>query len=105
MTSSADNHQGPRIELPSAIPFDRLGRRRVRGSFVKVYLVRHAQADSDVPEGLDDGARPLTGKGRHAAEKHFRSLTKRMHGLDIVLMSPLVRAVQTAQILTLVQDL
>jgi phosphohistidine phosphatase len=72
---------------------------------VKVYLVRHAQADSDVPEGLDDGARPLTGKGRHAAEKHFRSLTKRMHGVDLVLMSPLVRAVQTAQILSLVQEL
>jgi phosphohistidine phosphatase len=72
---------------------------------VKVYLVRHAQADSDVPEGLDDGARPLTGKGRHAAEKHFRALTKRMNGVDLVLMSPLVRAVQTAQILSLVQEL
>ena len=72
---------------------------------MKVYLVRHAQADSDVPEGLDDGARPLTGKGRRAAEKHFRSLLKHMHGVDLVLMSPLVRAVQTAQILALVQDL
>jgi len=72
---------------------------------VKVYLVRHAQADSDVPEGLDDGARPLTGKGRHAAEKHFRGLHKRMHGVDLILMSPLVRAVQTAQILALVQEL
>jgi phosphohistidine phosphatase len=72
---------------------------------VKLYLVRHAQADSEVPEGLDDGARPLTGKGRHAAEKHFRGLHKRMHGVDLVLMSPLVRAVQTAQILALVQEL
>ena len=72
---------------------------------MKVYLVRHAQADSDVPEGLDDGARPLTGKGRHAAEKHFRGLHKRMHGVDLILMSPLVRAVQTAQILALVQEL
>ncbi|HEY1904904.1 MAG TPA: histidine phosphatase family protein, partial [Myxococcaceae bacterium] len=72
---------------------------------MKVFLVRHAQADSDVPEGLDDGARPLTGKGRHAAEKHFQSLQKRMHGVDLILMSPLVRAVQTAQILALVQDL
>jgi phosphohistidine phosphatase len=74
-------------------------------SAVKVYLVRHAQADSDVPEGLDDGARPLTGKGRHAAEKHFKSLDRRMRGVGLVLMSPLVRAVQTAQILALVQDL
>ncbi|HSP19051.1 MAG TPA: histidine phosphatase family protein [Myxococcaceae bacterium] len=72
---------------------------------MKVYLVRHAQADSDVPEGLDDAARPLTGKGRHAAEKHFKGLAKRMHGVGLVLMSPLVRAVQTAQILALVQDL
>src|SRR4030095_1146593 len=72
---------------------------------VKVSLVRHAQTDSDVPEGLDDGARPLTGKGRHAAEKHFRSLQKRMHGVDLVLMSPLVRAVATAQFPALVQDL
>jgi phosphohistidine phosphatase len=72
---------------------------------VKVYLVRHAQADSDVPEGLDDGAHPLTGKGRHAAEKHLRALHKRMHGVDLVLTSPLVRAAQTAQILALVQEL
>ena len=72
---------------------------------MKVFLVRHAQADSDVPDGLDDGARPLTGKGRHAAEKHLRSLSKRMHGVDLVLMSPLVRAVQTAQILALAQEL
>ena len=72
---------------------------------MKVYLVRHAQADSDVPEGLDDGARPLTGKGRHAAEKHYRGLQRRMHGVGLVLMSPLVRAVQTAQILALVQEL
>jgi phosphohistidine phosphatase len=74
-------------------------------STVKVYLVRHAQADSDVPEGLDDGARPLTGKGRHAVEKHFRGLQRRMGGVALVLTSPLVRAVQTAQILSLVQDL
>jgi phosphohistidine phosphatase len=72
---------------------------------VKVYFVRHAQADSEVPEGLDDGARPLTGKGRRAAEKHFRALQHRMHKVDLVLMSPLVRAVQTAQILSLVQEL
>jgi phosphohistidine phosphatase len=72
---------------------------------VKVFLVRHAQADSDVPEGLDDGARALTGKGRRAAEKHFRALGKRMHAADLVLTSPLVRAVQTAQILALVQEL
>lgn len=72
---------------------------------MKVYLVRHAQADSEVPEGLDDGARALTGKGRHAAEKLFHALHKRMHGVDLVLTSPLVRAVQTAQILSLVQDL
>ena len=72
---------------------------------MKVYLVRHAQADSEVPEGLDDGARPLTGKGRRAAEKHFRALRHRMDGVDLVFMSPLVRAVQTAQILTLAQEL
>jgi phosphohistidine phosphatase SixA len=48
---------------------------------VKVYLVRHAQADSDVRKPRRR-SRPLTGKGRHAAEKHFRSLQKRMHGVD-----------------------
>jgi len=72
---------------------------------VKVFLVRHGQADSDVPEGLDDGARALTTKGRHAAQKHFRELHKRMQGVDRVLTSPLVRAVQTAQILAIAQDL
>jgi len=70
-----------------------------------VFLVRHAHADSEVPEGLDDEARALTHKARAEVYDHFASLAKRMRGVDLVLTSPLVRTVQTAQILVIAQQL
>jgi phosphohistidine phosphatase len=72
---------------------------------LKVFLVRHAHADSDVPDGLDDAARALTHKARHAVFEHFAGLRSRMKGVDRVLTSPLVRTVQTAQILAIAQGL
>jgi phosphohistidine phosphatase len=72
---------------------------------VKVYLVRHADADADIPEGLDDAARSLTAKAREKAHAHFAALKPRMEGVRLILTSPLVRAVQTAQILALAQAL
>jgi phosphohistidine phosphatase len=70
---------------------------------LKLFLVRHAQADSDVPEGLDDDARVLSAKARSGAFEHFRALKPRMAGVNLVLTSPLVRTVQTAQILAIAQ--
>lgn len=68
---------------------------------MKVFLVRHADADADIPEGLGDEARALTTKARQSIAAHFQGLTERMGVPKLVLTSPLVRAVQTATILTI----
>jgi phosphohistidine phosphatase len=67
---------------------------------VKLFLVRHGDADAEIPEGLADDARALTAKARQQIQAHFEGLAERMQGITLVLTSPLVRAVQTAQILT-----
>jgi len=69
---------------------------------LKVFLVRHGDADAEVPEGLGDEARALTVKSRQGLASHFAALAEHMGGIDLVLTSPLVRAVQTAQILSLI---
>jgi phosphohistidine phosphatase len=69
---------------------------------VKIFLVRHADADADIPDGLGDEARALTSKARLSIAAHFQSLAERMGAPSLVLSSPLVRAVQTAQILSIV---
>jgi phosphohistidine phosphatase len=66
---------------------------------LRIFLVRHADADAEIPEGLSDEARTLTAKARATATSHFAALVERMAPLSLVLTSPLVRAVQTAQIL------
>lgn len=67
---------------------------------MKVFLVRHADADADIPEGLGDEARALTSKARQSIAAHFAALAERIGMPKLVLTSPLVRAVQTASILT-----
>jgi phosphohistidine phosphatase len=66
---------------------------------VKVFLVRHADADAEIPEGLGDEARTLTTKSRASVRQHFGGLKERLGTPSIVLTSPLTRCVQTAQIL------
>lgn len=66
---------------------------------MKVFLVRHADADAEIPEGLGDEARTLTTKSRAAIAAHFAGLKERLSGPDLVLTSPLSRCVQTSQIL------
>ena len=63
-----------------------------------VYLVRHGKAEDQHP--LGDGARALTSEGR----REFRELAEELAakpglGLHTIATSPLVRAVQTAEIL------
>ena len=67
---------------------------------MKVFLVRHGDADAEVPEGLGDEARALTAKARHTLSVHFAPLIERMRSANLILTSPLVRTVQTAQILS-----
>lgn len=61
--------------------------------------MRHGDADAEVPEGLDDDARPLTTRGRLALGPHFAALQPLLHTPAVIFMSPLVRAVQTATLL------
>lgn len=70
---------------------------------MRIFVVRHGDADAEIPEGLGDEARALTTKARHSAFTHFAHLAERMEKVDLILTSPLVRAVQTAQILSLAQ--
>jgi phosphohistidine phosphatase len=67
---------------------------------LKVFLVRHGDADAEIPEGLGDEARALTAKARQTISNHFAALAERFSQVDLVLTSPLVRCVQTAQILS-----
>lgn len=66
---------------------------------MRVILIRHGDADADIPEGLEDDARSLTSRARHALPGHFAPLAGRIGTPNVIFMSPLVRAVQTATIL------
>jgi phosphohistidine phosphatase len=71
---------------------------------VRVFLVRHGDADADIPEGLEDDARALTSRGRLALPAHFAPLAARIGPINAMFMSPLVRAVQTATLLAQALD-
>jgi phosphohistidine phosphatase len=65
---------------------------------IEVYVVRHGIAvgrESPVP----DSFRPLTSKGRRRFRKTAKAFGRIARKLDLILTSPLVRAVQTAEIL------
>ena len=67
---------------------------------IRLYLVRHGIAiDAEEWKGAPDGTRPLTDKGRRRFRKAARAFGKHERRLDLILTSPLVRAVQTAEIL------
>jgi phosphohistidine phosphatase len=61
-----------------------------------VLLVRHAKAEDNHP--LGDRARALTAEGRQEFREHARRIAGRVR-LARVITSPLVRAVQTAELL------
>jgi phosphohistidine phosphatase len=65
---------------------------------MQVYLVRHAHA-VDQDEHLSDEQRYLTKRGRKAIREVGRMLHNEGVELDAILTSPLVRAVQTAELL------
>jgi phosphohistidine phosphatase len=67
---------------------------------ISLYLVRHGIAiDLADSKGASDELRPLTGKGRRRFRKAARAFGKLAGKVDLILTSPLVRAVQTAEIL------
>ena len=68
------------------------------GNVMQLYVVRHGIA-VESGEGIPDDWRPLTDKGRRRFQKMARAFAKLGRRLDLILTSPLVRAVQTAEIL------
>jgi phosphohistidine phosphatase len=62
---------------------------------VRVTLIRHAEAGDDAPR---DEARALTARGRADARRLGRVLARRGVRFSAMVTSPLVRAVQTAEI-------
>lgn len=71
---------------------------------MELLLIRHAIA-VDREEGLPDEQRPLTPKGRKRFQQEVDGLRRLELRIDRLYTSPLVRAVETAQLLAdLVED-
>ena len=65
------------------------------------YLLRHGIAlSNNDPSVIDDGERPLTNKGVKRMRKAAKGLGRLGVSFDAVLTSPLLRARQTAEIVT-----
>ncbi len=62
---------------------------------MRITLIRHAEAGDDAPR---DEARALTARGRQDARRMGRGLARRGATFSLIASSPLVRAVQTAEI-------
>jgi phosphohistidine phosphatase len=63
----------------------------------EIWLLRHGDAEDGAPGG-DDAARRLTPKGQEEAERAGLALAHLGLEFDLVLTSPRVRAMETAQI-------
>ena len=68
---------------------------------MRVTLIRHAEAGDDAPR---DDARTLTVRGRADARRLGRVLARRGIRFTTIVTSPLVRAVQTAEIVAAATD-
>jgi phosphohistidine phosphatase len=65
---------------------------------MKLYFLRHGEAGEPEEWQGDDALRPLTDEGRRRMTREARTLERLELGVDRVISSPLVRAVQTAEI-------
>lgn len=65
---------------------------------MNIYLVRHAEAVEQA-DGLEDAVRWLTPKGRKTMHKVATRLRKQKVRPDLIITSPLTRAVQTSELL------
>ena len=64
---------------------------------MKLYVMRHGPAEDDVPTG-DDATRALTPSGRDRVRGVARALVEAGESPKLIISSPLVRALQTAEI-------
>jgi len=65
---------------------------------MNIFLIRHGDAES-VKIGMSDGERKLTPEGEALLYKAAEGWTKLIPSIDYIVSSPLIRAVQTAQII------
>jgi phosphohistidine phosphatase len=65
---------------------------------MKLTIIRHAIAVPSGTEGVADDERPLTDKGRRRFGEIARGLAEICESPDVLLTSPLPRALETAQI-------
>ncbi len=72
---------------------------RVMPGPIEIYIVRHAVAGERGPSYPDDRLRPLTDEGIARFRQAVRGLAAINVTVDLVLTSPLVRALQTAELL------
>jgi phosphohistidine phosphatase len=67
---------------------------------MKLYLMRHGDAEPKDPlKYFNDADRPLTKEGKHAIKAIVDSLNKKGFRFDLILTSPYLRVLQTAEIM------
>ena len=74
---------------------------------MNVLVIRHAIAEDRrrfAKTGADDGARPLTARGRKRMRTAARGLRRAAPEVDFLATSPLTRAVETAEIVAAAYD-
>jgi phosphohistidine phosphatase len=69
---------------------------RMANSAIELYVLRHAHAGDPAKWTGDDARRPLSAKGHQQADRLARHLAGIGLRLDVILSSPRVRAVETA---------
>ncbi len=70
---------------------------------MELIIIRHAVAEERetfAKKGLEDQLRPLTLKGRKKMQKICQHIHDHIKGVDVIVTSPLVRARQTADIIS-----
>jgi phosphohistidine phosphatase len=65
---------------------------------LKLYFLRHGQAGNRLEWHGDDSKRPLTVEGKKRMQREAATIWKLELPLDVIISSPLVRALQTAEI-------
>ena len=71
---------------------------------LKLYFLRHGQAENRQDWHRDDSERPLTTEGKKRMKREAAAIWKLGLSLDAIISSPLVRAFQTAEIVAQAVD-
>lgn len=67
---------------------------------MKLFLIRHAEAiEPESDKVKDDEHRYITSSGRNVTRKIAKILCEEFKDLDVIYTSPLIRAVQTAEVI------